>query len=114
SARAKNPPGSATATQPRFNSMQDQTGFTIGGPIIKDKVFYFGALDLQKAHETKQTDPNRIDPMVVAAMAGFGSPNENGPIRRTNDARVLLLKTDWNASAKNLATLRYNYTWSQQ
>src|SRR5205085_1054584 len=74
SARAKNPPGSATATQPRFNSMQDQTGFTIGGPIIKDKVFYFGALDLQKAHETKQTDPNRIDPMAVAAMAGFGTP----------------------------------------
>ena len=37
-----------------------------------------------------------------------------GPIRRTNDARVLLLKTDWNASAKNLATLRYAYTWSKQ
>jgi hypothetical protein len=27
---------------------------------------------------------------------------------------VLLAKMDWNASARNLATLRYNYTWSEQ
>jgi hypothetical protein len=114
SARAKNPVGSATSLQPKFKSTQAQDGFTIGGPIIRDQLFYFGALDLQQAHETKQTDPNRIAPTVVAALASLGSPDENGPIRRTNDARVLLLKTDWNASAKNLATLRYNYTWSKQ
>src|SRR5256885_3002036 len=46
SARAKNPSGSATTLQPKFNSMQSQDGFTVGGPIIRDKVFYFGALDL--------------------------------------------------------------------
>jgi len=114
SAAAKNPPGSARSTQPKFKSMQAQDGFTVGGPIIRDKLFYFGALDLQQAHETKQTDPSRIEPAVVAALASVGSPNENGPIRRTNDARVLLLKTDWNATAKNLATLRYAYTWSKQ
>src|SRR4029077_20833945 len=77
SARAKNPPGSATSFQPKFNSMQAQDGFTIGGAIIKDKLFYFGALDLQQAHETKQTNPARIEPAVVAAMASLGSPNEN-------------------------------------
>ena len=111
SSRAKNPDGTLA---PKFDSMQSQTGFTIVGPFVKDKLFYFGALDLQKAHATKQTNSARIEQRVVDALASLGSPNENGPIRRTNDARVLLLKTDWSASAKNLATLRYNYTWSNQ
>lgn len=93
---------------------QTQFGFTLGGPLIRDKAFYFTAFDFQDASSTKQNDPSRIEPAVVAAFAALGSPNENGPIERTNDARVLLLKTDWNASARNLFTLRYNYTWSEQ
>ncbi|HEY8130988.1 MAG TPA: TonB-dependent receptor plug domain-containing protein, partial [Thermoanaerobaculia bacterium] len=111
SSRAKNPDGSLA---PKFDSTQTQTGFTLGGPVVRDRVFYFGALDIQKANATKQTNPNRIEQRVVDAFAGLGSPNENGPIRRTNDARVLLAKVDWVASAKNIATLRYNYTWSEQ
>ncbi len=111
SSRPKNPDGSLAS---KFPSTQSQIGFTIGGPIVRDKVFYFGALDIQSAHATKQTDPTRIEQRVVDALASLGSPNENGPIRRTNDARVLLTKVDWNTSAKNLATLRYNYTWSEQ
>ena len=93
---------------------QTQLGFTFGGPIVRDRVFFFTALDFQDASSTKQTDLSRIEPAVVAVFAGLGSPNENGPIERTNDARVFLLKTDWNLSARNLGTLRYNYTWSEQ
>jgi hypothetical protein len=111
SSQPKNPDGT---TSPKFSSSQTQYGFTLGGPIIKDKLFYFGALDLQKASSTKQTDPNRIESRVVDALASLGSPNENGSIDRTNDARVLLLKADYSLSAKNLANLRYNYTWSEQ
>jgi Carboxypeptidase regulatory-like domain/TonB-dependent Receptor Plug Domain len=111
SSQPKNPDGSES---PKFSSSQTQVGFTLGGPIIQDKLFYFGALDLQKANSTKQTDPSRIEARVVDAFAGLGSPNENGPIDRTNDARVLLLKADYSLSAKNLANLRYNYTWSEQ
>src|SRR5947209_7162839 len=107
----KNPNGTLT---PDFNSNQNQYGFTVGGPLVRDKVFYFGALDIQKADSTKQNDPSRIEQRVVDALAKLGSPDENGPIKRTNDARVLLAKTDWNISSRNLATLRYNYTWSEQ
>ena len=102
--------GSATD----FKFRQTQVGFTLGGPIKRDQLFYFGSLDVQAATSTKQTDPTRIEQRVVQALAGLGSPDENGSIRRTNDARVFLGKVDWNASAKNLATLRYNYTWSDQ
>jgi len=111
SSNAKNPDGTEAS---KFDSQQYQSGFTLGGPIIPDKAFYFAALDFQKATTTKQTDPTRIEPAVVAAFAALGSPNENGPIERTNDARVFLAKADWNATASNLVTLRYNYTWSEQ
>ncbi|GAC1428601.1 MAG: hypothetical protein NVSMB68_00670 [Thermoanaerobaculia bacterium] len=111
SSKAKNPDGSLA---PKFRQHQYQTGFTFGGPIVRDDLFYFAAADFQQARSRKQTDPNRIDPRVVAALAALGSPDENGPIDRTNDARVLLLKTDWSVTPKNLATLRYNYTWSEQ
>ncbi len=111
SSNPKKPDGT---TAPKFNSNQNQVGFTVGGPFLHDKVFYFGALDIQKADSKKQTDPTRIEQRVVDAFAKLGSPSENGAIKRTNDARVLLLKTDWAISNHNLATLRYNYTWSEQ
>jgi len=101
-------------TAPKFKSHQYQTGFTLGGPIVRDKLFYFGALDIQKASSTKQTNPLRIEQRVVDALASLGIPADNGPIDRTNDARVFLAKADWTQSAKNLFTFRYNYTWSEQ
>ncbi|PYQ15088.1 MAG: hypothetical protein DMF80_10570 [Acidobacteria bacterium] len=99
---------------PKNDSNQDQAGFTIGGPLAKDKAFYFVAFDYQRGRSTKQIDPARIEPRVVDFFASLGSPKENGPIDRTNDARVLLTKVDWQLNPKHLLTLRYNYTWSDQ
>jgi hypothetical protein len=93
---------------------QSQFGFTLGGPLMRDRLFYFTALDVQDATSKKQINASRIEQRVVDALAALGSPVENGPIERTNDARVLLAKVDWSATARNLATLRYNYTWSEQ
>ena len=101
-------------TGTKFDFSQAQTGFTLGGPIKKDEAFYFLALDYQKGKSTKQTSTARIEPRLVDFFSRLGSPNENGPIDRTNDARVFLAKADWQASAKHLLTLRYNYTWSEQ
>ena len=97
----------------KFPFSQQQFGFTLGGPIVKDKAFYFVALDYQNGDSTKQTDPSRIEPRVVDYFASLGSPGENGSIDRTNDARVFLAKVDWQLGPKHLATLRYNYTWSR-
>jgi outer membrane receptor for ferrienterochelin and colicin len=98
----------------KFDFSQYQTGFTLGGPLQQNKLFYFLAFDYQDANSTKQTDPTRIEPRVVDFFSRLGSPDENGPIERTNDARVFLGKLDWQASARHLLTLRYNYTWSEQ
>lgn len=111
SARGEKADGS---TDPQFDFNQQQLGFTLGGPIVKDKAFFFTSLDIQRGRSTKQTDPNRIEQRVVDALAALGSPNENGSITRTNDARAFLAKVDWHATPDNLLTLRYNYTWSEQ
>lgn len=111
SSRAENPDGTRAK---KFDTTQTQGGFTLGGPLRKDNLFYFLALDSQKGDSTKQTDPNRIDPRVVALLASLGSPDENGPIDRSNDALVALAKLDWQATEANLATIRLNYTKSEQ
>lgn len=111
SARGEKADGS---TDPKFDFNQQQLGFTLGGPIVKDKAFFFTSLDVQRGRSTKQTDPARIEQRVVDALAALGSPNENGSITRTNDARAFLAKVDWHATPDNLLTLRYNYTWSEQ
>jgi len=98
----------------KFDFNQQQLGFTLGGPLRKDRAFYFLAFDYQNGGSTKQTEPTRIEQRVVDFFASQGSPDENGPIERTSDARVLLAKIDWQLEPKHLLTLRYNYTWSEQ
>ncbi len=111
SSRAERPDGKL---EPEFDSEQTQAGFTLGGPLKTDRLFFFTAVDYQDGSTTKQKDPSRIEQRVVDALASVGSPNENGPIDRSNDALVFLGKIDWTASASNLLTLRYNYTDSEQ
>ena len=93
---------------------QEQFGATLGGPLKQNRLFYFLAYDQQRFRQTKQTDPARIEQRVVDFFAALGSPSENGPIDRTNDARVFLGKVDAQLNPANLLTLRYNYTWSKQ
>lgn len=93
---------------------QAQYGFTLGGPLKRDKLFYFLSADVQDADETKQLDPTRIEQRVLDYFTSIGVPGENGPVTRTDDAAVALAKLDWQAGTGNLATLRYSYTDSEQ
>ncbi len=97
-----------------FEFDQAQYGFTVGGPLRRDKAFFFVAADLQDADSTKQTDPGRIAPEVVDYLASVGLPNENAPITRTNDADAYLGKVDLQLNDRNLLTGRWAYHYSQQ
>ncbi|MEM6456500.1 MAG: carboxypeptidase regulatory-like domain-containing protein [Acidobacteriota bacterium] len=109
--RAERPDGSR---EPEFDEDRLQFGFTLGGPIKSDRLFFFTAFDTQDAAITKQNDPNRIEQRVVDVFAGLGSPNENAPIERSDDALVALAKIDWQVGTNHLATLRGNFTESEQ
>jgi hypothetical protein len=110
------PGGGTTGFTPDFT--QHQFGATFGGPIVRDKAFFFLAYDQQKYNETKQTDRlASIDPTLVAFTdTAFGGAlrGDFGPISRTNDGNALLGKLDFKLSEKHTASLKYNYTRSSQ
>ena len=96
---------------------QHQFGFTLGGPIKRDRAFFFMAYDQQIYDETKQTDPNRIAAPLRAWMdTAYGGAlrGDYGAIARTNNARALLAKFDFRLSDRHNASIKYNYTWSEQ
>jgi hypothetical protein len=102
---------------PDFN--QQQFGFTLGGPIVRDRFFYFAAYDQQIYSETKQKSrpttssfallQTYLDTAFSGALRG-----DFGPISRTNDANALMVKLDWRVNASSNASLKYNYTNSRQ
>lgn len=96
---------------------QHQFGFTLGGPIVRDRAFFFIAYDQQIFDQTKQTSARRFDPALRTWMdSAFGGAlaNDYGPITRTNDANALMIKIDWRLNPRHSLSLKYNYTNSRQ
>jgi hypothetical protein len=114
SAKAARPRSAGGGTADKFDLTQWQEGFTLGGRLIPDRLFYFLGADAQQGDSTKQDDPSRIEQRVVDYFDSIGIPDENGPIDRTDDAFVGLVKLDWRATDQHLATLRYAYSYSEQ
>jgi carboxypeptidase family protein len=103
--------------QPDFH--QHQFGFTLGGPLKRDKAFFFIAYDQQLYSEVKQRNRPAsagLTELIAFTDTAYGGAlaGDFGPISRTNDARAALVKLDWRLSARHNFSLKYNYTWSQQ
>ena len=98
-----------------------QFGFTLGGPIVRDRAFFFLAYDEQRATETKQrhravrsqANLQRLERFLRERWPGLFD-DEFGPIQRSDDARVLTAKLDVNAGGRHQASFKYNYSWSEQ
>ena len=100
---------------------RNQTGATLGGPVARDRVFYFVAYDGQIGAETKQTNRRVASPENLRMLEDFLQQrwpglfdDEFGPIRRSNRARSLLTKLDLNLDDRHQASLKYNYSWAEQ
>ena len=105
-------PDAVAANLPTANSTNYQFGGNVGGPIKKDKAFFFVAYE---RNDGKNDKPNSIDPTLANLFATrFNSPNEQTVIKRTNDADVLLLKGDFNINNRNILTVRHNYSRAEQ
>jgi hypothetical protein len=86
---------------------------------VKDKFFYFVAYDQQNYTEIKQkTRPASValDSLKTYLATAFGGAlaADFGPIQRSNDANVALVKLDWRINETQNASLKYNYTNSRQ
>ncbi len=110
------PTGVITRFEPDFS--QNQFGFTLGGPLKRDRAFFFLAYDQQVFDEVKQKSrPSspQLDSLKTFLTARYPVlATDFGPISRTNDARAALAKFDFRLSARHNLSLKYNYTWSEQ
>ena len=100
---------------------RNQAGATLGGPLVRDRAFFFLAYDQQVSDETKQAARHVVNPANLERLDSFLQArwpglfdDEFGPIRRTDDARSLLAKLDLNLDGRHQASFKYNYTWAEQ
>lgn len=109
-----------------------QAGLRVGGPIIKDKLFFFVSGEVERnatpattfrpreANETAGGNISRVLRTDLDELSGFLSDNfgyETGPYQDYNlntIANKLLARFDYNINDNHKASLRYTYLDSDQ
>jgi outer membrane receptor protein involved in Fe transport len=103
--------------------VRHQFGGTIGGPIVKDKAFFFFSYDEQKRNfpglarfsspdflnspnRTLLKDRGLTDAQIDAARTYL--LNLTGEVERRGDQRLFLPKLDWHVNESNVLTVTYN------
>lgn len=104
-------PDAVAANLPVEDFKNYQFGGNVGGPIKKDKAFFFVAYERNDGRSQK---PNSIDPTLANLFRTRFNSTEQGIIKRTNVADVLLGKVDINLNKNNLLTLRHNFSRAEQ
>src|SRR5262249_19259436 len=105
--------------------VRHQFGGTIGGPIQKDKVFYFFSYDQQRRNfpglgifstptyldsvvrSTLQAAPRNLTDAQINDTLSFIN-SLTGPVPRRGDQLLLLPKIDWQINSKNAFAINYN------
>jgi outer membrane receptor protein involved in Fe transport len=89
---------------------QNQYGATIGGPIVRDRTFYFASYEGQRRAES-----NKFSSVILNNLAAinvtksfFGLTPEVNDLLRANDYDGFLVKLDHNFTANNNLSIRYN------
>ncbi len=106
--------------------VRHQFGGTIGGPIVKDKAFFFFSFDQQKRNFpglARFTQPNFLNSLTPANRttlnqrgitdaqinSGLAFLNSlTGEVTRRGDQTLFLPKVDWNINDANKFTVTYN------
>jgi hypothetical protein len=119
--------GDATIINPELNF--NQYGFTVSGPIIKNKLFFFVNGELERREDPGTNfkadtdgDPTNNDAGTSRVQAsvmqqirdrmidvyGYDPGPWQGFMHHTDNEKILM-KLDWNINDQNNLTLRYNY-----
>ena len=95
---------------------QQQFGGSIGGPIVKDRLFYFGSYEQQRFRAPRQilfrnsldVNPSNLTANQLGVFNLFKSLEV--PFTQTNDAYSGLARIDWNINNSNQFNIRGNYS----
>jgi hypothetical protein len=105
--------------------VRHQFGGTIGGPIVKDKAFFFFSYDQQNrdfpglsifssssflnlstANRNASSQRGLTSRQIDTALSFLNSIS--GPVPRTGDQKLLPAEVDWTINDKNTLTVSYN------
>ena len=95
---------------------QQQFGGSIGGPIKKDKAFFFGSYEQQKFTNPRFVFFNllqNVTPTDATREAFNYYKSLETPFDQTNDAIAYLGRFDYNFSEANRLNIRYNQSWNR-
>ncbi|HKW24203.1 MAG TPA: TonB-dependent receptor, partial [Terriglobales bacterium] len=94
----------------RLNKLrQNQYGFTLGGPIKKDKTFFFANYEGQRRSESPYYNSIILNNIGVINQfkSSIGFPAENLNVTRSNNYDNFLVKLDHSFSTKEYMYVRY-------
>lgn len=90
-----------------------QWGGSVGGPVKKDKIFFFGSYDQQRQRIPHQVFYDKLatfTPTVATQEAYNQFKSLETPYQQTNDAWLFLVKGDFQISNKHRLSVRYNHS----
>jgi Carboxypeptidase regulatory-like domain len=122
-------PGIATQATPNPSNVtvgkftDKQSGFSLGGPIVKNKAFYFGNIDFQRKNtptgfsvsgnsgqQWSATDQAAVQQVIAFTKSQYGfDPGSLDEFSRPQNNDKVFVRTDFNLSSKNRLTARVNY-----
>nr|MBA2735793.1 TonB-dependent receptor [Pyrinomonadaceae bacterium] len=105
SLNARNP-NLVAANRARPAGQINQFGGTFGGPIRKDKIFFFGAYEGQRSNLPNPVVLNTLASAPASVQAFLAPKVTSYNVNRQQD--TFLIKTDFNINDKNQVWVRFN------
>jgi hypothetical protein len=92
---------------PSTNNSQHQFGGSIGGPILKDKLFFFASVEKNKVQIPYMV---KFTPQVASIVIPQSILEQQGDFYNTNNPLVSFGRADYILNSKNTLNLQYTYS----
>ncbi|HEU5053218.1 MAG TPA: TonB-dependent receptor [Hanamia sp.] len=114
--------GKSVSSGLKLSKFTNETfGASLGGPIIKNKLFFFGDVEKYKLSQPLSFNPaesgsgSKFDETTLSSLRDFVKsnygfdPGSYNTINRNRNSTSVFARIDWNINEKNKLTLRHSY-----
>jgi outer membrane receptor protein involved in Fe transport len=108
-------PSGSTSTYPVGDFQQQQFGFSVGGPLVKDKLFYFVAYDAQRQKSPINqvwggNTPVALNPALPGQANDAVLISKAGSYSSKADSDTMFARFDWNITTDQTLQFRINHS----